>query len=141
MFFLLLGIRIPLRWQGIPLLVLTLIGVMGFGYLVAGATLIFKQSESLANLVENVLLFINGTMVPVDAMPSWLVRIARTLPSTQGIVLLRRAVLDGQSLASSWQDGSLIWLIAHSAIYVTAGWLAFGFCERMAKQQGSLGQY
>jgi ABC-2 type transport system permease protein len=141
MFLLLLGMKIPLRWQGIPILALTLIGVSGFGYVVAGATLIFKQSESLANLVENVLLFINGTMVPIDAMPSWLVSIAKTLPSTQGIVLLRRVVLDGQPLASSWQDGSLIWLIAHSAIYVTAGWLFFGFCERIAKEQGSLGQY
>jgi len=140
-FFLLLGIRIPLRWEGLPVLALTLIGVFGFGYVVAGATLIFKQCESLANLVENVLLLINGTMVPVDAMPGWLASVAMTLPTTQGIIVLRRVVLDGQSLTSAWRDGSLIWLVVHSAIYFAVGWLVFSFCERMAKERGSLGQY
>lgn len=140
-FFLLLDIRIPLRWEGIPILALTLIGVFGFGYIVAGATLVFKQSESLANVVENLLLFINGTMVPLDAMPAWLASIARAFPSTLGIAVLRRVVLDGRSLGLVWQDKSLVWLIVHSSICLAIGWLVFDRCERVAKKQGSLGQY
>jgi ABC-2 type transport system permease protein len=91
--------------------------------------------------MQNGLLFLSGALLPVEAMPEWLAAIARTLPSTQGIVVLRRVVLDGQSLASVWQDGSLIWLIVHSAIYLTVGCLFFSVCEQIAKKQGSLGQY
>jgi ABC-2 type transport system permease protein len=139
--FLLLGIRIPMRWEGLPVLALTLAGIYGAGFIVAGATLVYKQFESFANLMQNGLLFLSGALLPVEAMPEWLAAIARTLPSTQGIVVLRRVVLDGQSLASVWQDGSLIWLIVHSAIYLTVGCLFFSVCEQIAKKQGSLGQY
>jgi ABC-2 type transport system permease protein len=136
-----LGIRIPLRWEGLPVLALTLLGLSGFGFMVAGGMLIFKRFESFANLIQNTLLFLNGSIVPVGVMPSWLAGVARTLPSTQGIIVLRRVVLDGQSLVSACRDGSLVWLIVHSAVYLAVGWLVFGFCERVAKEQGSLGQY
>lgn len=55
--------------------------------------------------------------------------------------MIRRVVLGGQSLATVWQDGSLVWLLVHSAIYFIIGWVVFAWCERMAKEQGSLGQY
>jgi ABC-2 type transport system permease protein len=138
---LLVGMQVPMRWEGVAVLALMLVGVFGFGFMIAGAVLVFKQIESLANLVQNALLFLNGSMLPVEAMPGWMAAVVRTLPSTQGVVVLRKVVLGGQSLASVWQDRSLVWLVVHSAVYFAAGWLVFGFCERVAKEQGSLGQY
>ncbi len=67
--------------------------------------------------------------------------IAKTLPSTQGIIVLRRVILDGQSLAAVWQDGSLGWLILHSVLYFGGGLLIFRLWEQIAKRRGSLGQY
>lgn len=139
--FLFMGIDIPLRWEGLPVLALTLSGVCGFGFVVAGGMLVFKRFEALANLIQNTLLFLNGSIVPVGAMPGWLAAVARTLPSTQGIIVLREVVLDGQSLASAWRGESLMWLVVHSAISLAIGWLVLTHCERMAKEQGSLGQY
>jgi ABC-2 type transport system permease protein len=139
--YLLIGVKIPMRWEGLPVLALTLVGIYGSGFIVAGATLVYKQFESFANLMQNGLLFLSGALLPVESMPTWLATIARTMPSTQGIVVLRQVVLDGQSLASVWQSGSLIWLIVHSTIYLVIGWLFFGVCEQIAKRQGSLGQY
>lgn len=139
--YLIADIRIPMRWEGLLVLALTLAGIYGSGFIVAGATLVYKQFESFANLMQNGLLFLSGALLPVDDMPGWLAAIARTLPSTQGIVVLRRVILDGRSLVAVWQDGSLVWLIVHSAIYLTAGWLFFSVCEQFAKRQGSLGQY
>jgi ABC-2 type transport system permease protein len=126
---------------GVLVLLLTLLGILGFGFLIAGAVLVFKQVESLANLVQNVLIFLNGSLLPVEQMPRWLSSVAHVLPTTQGIVVLRRVVLDGQRLAAVWRDGSLPWLIAHSGLFLLAGWTVFLFCERAAKRQGSLGQY
>jgi len=138
---LLLRIRLPMRWEGLVILGITLVGVYGFGFVIAGMTLVFKQIESMANLIQNVLLFMNGTLLPIAVMPPWLAVIAQTLPSTQGIVVLRRVVLGGSSLAGTWRDGSLVWLLVHSTAYFAVGWAVFAYCERLAKARGSLGQY
>jgi len=138
---LLVGIRAPMNAAGVLVLLLTLLGILGFGFLIAGAVLIWKQVESLANLIQNVLLFLNGSLLPVEQMPPWLSAISYLFPSTQGIIVLRRVALDGQSLAAVWQDGSLVWLLVHSTLFLLGGWIVFVICERAAKKQGSLGQY
>jgi len=138
---LLLNIRFPMRWEGVVILLCTLIGTYGFGFILAGATLIFKQFESFSNLLQNALLFLNGTLLPTAVMPGWLAAVALTLPTTQGIIVLRRVVLDDVSLLSAWQDGSLMWLVVHSSLYFILGWIIFSYCETIAKRHGSLGQY
>jgi len=135
------GIGAPMNAAGVLVLLLTLLGILGFGYLIAGAVMVWKQVESLANLVQNVLLFLNGSLLPIDQFPPWLTAVAQVFPSTQGIIVLRRVVLGGQSLASVWQDRSLVWLIVHSGLFWAVGWIVFLFCERTAKRRGSLGQY
>ncbi|MBN2306160.1 MAG: ABC transporter permease, partial [Anaerolineae bacterium] len=63
------------------------------------------------------------------------------LPTTQGIIVLRRVLLDGESLADVWTDGALILLAVHSVVLFVVGLLVYATCERIAKRQGSLGQY
>ena len=138
---LLLGIHIPLRWEGIPVLLITLAGLFGFTLILSGAALVFKQISELADLVQNTLLFLTGSLLPISRFPTWLAAIAKTLPITQGIIVLRNVVLNGQSLSSSWSDQSLVWLLVHSTIYISAGWIIFKWCEHFARKQGSLGQY
>ncbi|HLH61208.1 MAG TPA: ABC transporter permease [Ktedonobacteraceae bacterium] len=136
-----LGIHFPLRWDGLLILVLTLAGLLGFTLILGGAALVFKQVDALADLMQNALLFLTGSLLPVSHFPNWLADIAKTLPITQGIIVLRNIELNGQSLATTWANGSLLWLIVHSAIYLSAGWIIFKWCERIAKRQGSLSQY
>ena len=120
------GFQLPMRWQGIPVLLLTLLGVLGSGYGTAGATPVFKKVTSFANLVQNVLLFLNGTVLPLQAMPGGLAVLARTLPSTQGILVLRQVMLDRPSLVAVWQNGSFVWLLVHSLTYPVVGRLILG---------------
>lgn len=137
----LLGISIPLRWQGLPVVVLSLIGLFGFTLALAGAAFVFKQVEPLSDLMQNLLLFLSGALLPIDRFPAWLAAIARGLPITQGIVVLRHVVLQRQSLGSAWVDHSMFWLILNSLAYLLCGWLVFKWCERIARQRGSLGHY
>lgn len=137
----LLGIHIPLRWESIPVLFLTLVGLFGFTLMLGGAALVFKQIEALADLFQNLLLFLTGSLLPINRFPDWLAAISRTLPITQGIDVLRNVTLGGQSLASAWTNGSLPWLVIHSLLYLVAGWIIFKWCEKVAKQQGSLSHY
>jgi len=138
---LILHIRVPLRWESIPVLLLTLVGLFGFTLILGGATLVFKQTEALADLIQNMLMFLTGSLLPIDHFPSWLALLARTLPITQGIDVLRRIMQHGESLASVWNDQSLVWLIVHSGIYLCVGWAVFKWCEKIAKRQGTLSQY
>jgi ABC-2 type transport system permease protein len=139
--YLLLNVRIPLRLEALPVLLVTLLGVFGFGFIIAGVMLIFKQIESFSNFLNNALAFLNGSFLPVSAMPIWMALIAKTLPSTQGIIVIREIILDGKSLAATWSEGSLGGLMINSVLYFVVGWLVFAVCERIAKNRGSLGQY
>ncbi|MCI0399065.1 MAG: ABC transporter permease [Chloroflexi bacterium] len=138
---LLLDIEIPLRPAGLLVFALTIVGLFGFGFLIAGATLIFKQVQALADLIQYALVFLNGALIPIDRFPGWLAAVAQALPTTQGIVVLRQVVLEGQSLGEVWAGGSLVWLGVHSAATFLGGWFFFKWCERAARQQGLLGQY
>jgi len=137
----LLNVRISWRIEALPALLITFIGILGFGYIVAGATLLFKQLESLTNLLNNALAFLNGAFLPISAMPAWLASISMTLPSTSGIIVIRAITLEGRSLLDTWQDGSLVALVANSVLYLLMGLGIFILCERIAKNRGSLGQY
>ena len=138
---LLLGIRIPVRLEGVPVFALTINGLYGFAFILGGATLVFKQVDALGNMLSNMLLFLNGSFLTVERMPVWLESVARALPTTQGIVVLRRVVLDGVPLAAVWQDGSLVWLTVHSVFFLLVGWAVFLWAERVARRRGLLGQY
>jgi ABC-2 type transport system permease protein len=138
---LLLNIRLPWTWEVLPLGALTLAGLYGFGYIVGGATLIFKQVESLANLLQNVLLFLNGALLPVALLPPAVERFALLLPSTWGIIALRQAMFEGATLATLWQDGTLQHLLVNTLVYFVGGLFIFQLCENHARRKGLLGQY
>ena len=140
-------LRIPVAFdfgtigRAAPVFALTMVGLFGFGYVVAGLTIVFKQVSSLINMVQNLLLFFGGVMLPVESLPPAVEVVARTLPSTQGISVLRQVVFGGQSLGNVWASGALPWLCVHAVAYFVLGWVFYARCEAVAKAQGSLGQY
>lgn len=136
-----IGFDPPTVARAVPVFGLTMVGLFGFGYVVAGVTIVFKQVSSLINMVQNLLLFFGGVMLPVENLPRGVELFARTLPSTQGIAVLRQVVFGGESLGDVWASGALPWLAVHAAAYFILGWVFYGWCEAVAKRQGSLGQY
>ncbi len=138
---LLIGIRLSLRWEALPVMVLTLAGLFGCSLMFGGAALIFKRVQALADVAQDLILFTNGTFVAISLLPRWLQDFCLALPTTYGIIVLRRVTLNGESLVALWRDNSLPLLIAHSTLYIVVGWLTFLACERVARRQGSLGQY
>ena len=138
---LIFGLRLTVGLAALPVFGLTLAGVFGFGFMIGGATLAFKRVEAVGNLVQNMLLFMNGTLLPVDHFPNWMAAISNTLPTTRGISALRAIVIDRQPLSRLWDDGTLAALAIHSALYLFAGWLTFTWCERYARRHGTLGHY
>lgn len=138
---LVMNIRLPLSLEVIPVFFLTTAGLLGFGFFVGGVTLLYKQTYSITSLIENMLIFLTGALVPVSFFPGWLEFFSKLLPGTQGIIVLRHVMLDNQSLMDAWSDNSLVSLLIGSSIYFIGGWLFFMWCEGIARRQGSLGQY
>ena len=138
---LVLRINLPLELAALPPFFLTMVGLFGFGYAIGGLTLMYKQISSVSNLVNNMLLFLNGALLPIQYFPEWLETTARMLPTTQGIIVLRRVVIDGASLTAVWEDGSMVFLAVQSVVFLMVGWVLFNIGERIAKWRGSLGQY
>lgn len=136
-----LHVHIPLSWASLPILLISLLGLFGLSLILCGAVLVFKQVDNLSDLIQNTLLFLAGTLVPLSSFPGWLAAISKLLPLTQGIVILRDISFSGLSLASTWTNGSLPWLIFQSLLYLGLGWTAFKVCEKVAMHQGLLGQY
>ncbi len=136
-------LQIPLTWRldALPVILIACAGMFGMGFMLAGLTLVYKQIYAAATVMTNVLIFMNGALAPISQFPPWLIVIAKILPSTLGIAVLRSVLLNGASLVDVWEDGSLPLLILHSAAYFVVGWLVLRFCTGIAKRQGSLGAY
>ena len=114
-----LGARIPFGVDFVVVLCMTMAGLFGVGLMVGGATLVLKNTSALSGTISNVLLFLNGTIMPVDRFPPWLESVSLLFPTTQGIIVLRKIGLEGGTLASTWSDGSLnlpYWALSHSAV-------------------------
>lgn len=134
-------VPIPLHWAALLPLVLLVLGSVGYSLILGGLTLLFKRLEILKELFQIVVLIFGGVLVPLERMPGWMATIARFLPLTPGIDVLRKTLLDEISLGTLAGDGTLPWLVSNAAAYLVLGIVIFRWCERIAKRRGTLGQY
>jgi ABC-2 type transport system permease protein len=135
------NITVPFSLTMIPILAITLIGLIGFGLGIAGAALLYKNVAGFVDLISTLLFYLNGSMLEIELLPSWAQVVARTLPTTQGIIVLRASVFDKVPILQLWREGSLYWLIMNSGLYFIGGLCLFLYAERLARQQGKLGLY
>jgi ABC-2 type transport system permease protein len=126
---------------GAPLFALTMAGLFGFGFAIAGLSLVVKRAGTAMGMLQTALLYFSGIMLPLEALAPEMAAVARVLPATLGVAALRELVFAQRSLGELWLDGAIPWLIVHSALYCALGWLIYRWCESIAKRQGSLGQY
>jgi ABC-type polysaccharide/polyol phosphate export permease len=134
----LLGVSIPLQPAGLLPAALTLIDIVGFALLIGGLALALPQIGAIAHLFSGLIFVLNGTLIPLEWYPTWVQTLARFLPTTLGIEVARRVVLQGQALSSVWADGTLPWLLIHTVGLFVLGWLVFLLNDRRAMRQGTL---
>ncbi len=134
----LLSISIPLRPAGLLPAALTLIDIAGFALLLGGLALALPQIGAIAHLFSGLILLLNGAFVPLEWFPGWVQTLARFLPTTLGVQVLRQVVLQGQSLGAVWADGTLPWLLIHAALFAVLGTLVFLLNDRRARRLGTL---
>ena len=82
---------------------------------------------------------LNGAYVPVYAYPDWLQVIAKLVPSTLGIDVMIRMLIDDSSLSQTWADHSLQWALLHAAVMLLLGWTVYQRQIRRGLREGRLG--
>lgn len=119
----------------IPLMLLTVWGVYGFGFAMGGLALVFKQVQAAFQIFQFVwLLFVLAPTV-LETMP-WV----KFLPVTWGVELIGRVLIGGQSLYTM-PVTDILFLAANSAFYFAVGYVGFKFLEGVARDKGLLGHY
>ncbi len=128
-----------LKWDALVPAVLTALDVAGFALLVGGIALTVASIGAINHVLYGIIGMLNGSYVPVFAYPDWLQLMAKLLPSTLGIDVMRRIVIDDGTLVSTWSDGSLPWLLLHTAVMLVAGWTVYQWQVRRGLRDGRLG--
>ncbi len=116
-----------------PLLFLTVVCMLGVGFMVAGLALVFKQIQAFLQIAQ----FIFFALV---AVPVGLSRWLELLPVVRGSTMIRAAMTEGVTLAG-FSAAAWALLVANTVVYFALGILLYKLAERRAMNRGLLGQY
>lgn len=123
----------------LPILVLTFMGLCGFGFILAGITLIFKRIGTLFLILP---FFPFGlAALPIENLSGNLQILAGILPLAQGVKLIRLVVLQNQGFIVLFINGEILILLLNSLFYLLIGMFGYKILEQIAKDKGLLGHY
>ena len=142
---LVLGLALSPVTVDLPLFAMALgMGAMTLAFMglaIAGIMLLAgSESWGLGDLLAGALYLFSGAVFPLDVLPSALRPIGLLLPVTYWLELIRRSLMQGESVPSTfvnWSDGTLVALLAAlTAVTGVAATILFRTCERIARQRG-----
>ena len=117
----------------LPILVPTLVSMIGVGFIVAGLSIVYKQIQALLQIMQ--FIFLGLVFVPLSTAP-WL----ELAPFVKGVDLTRQVMTEGLGLTQITPTDWLL-LLLNAAVYFLLGVMIFKACERRAMNRGLLGQY
>lgn len=143
----------------VVILSLTYLNLIGFGFMVGGLVLIFKQTGQLAIMVR--LLLMGVAIVASDVIETWrggmleVVRwLAHLLPITDAAICLKYVLVRNQMMEiensageivlehlSVFQHTSFYFLLLNCVIWTAIGLACFRLMEDWARDKGTLGAY
>lgn len=116
-----------------PILLITLLGVIGLGFIISSITLVYKQSGYIVQLFQFIAM--GMTFIPLTVLP-----ILKYAPFIYGLQLIREITINNSSIFSLTVS-DFVFLIINSLIYFIVGLYVFNRSEKFAKSKGLLGQY
>lgn len=128
-----------LKWDMLVPAALTLLDIAGFALLMGGIALTLTTIGAINHVVYSLVGLLNGSYVPVAVYPDWLQVVAKFVPSTLGIDVLRQILVDDRTLAATWSNGSLGWTLMHAVAMQLLGWTVYQWQVRRGLREGRLG--
>jgi ABC-2 type transport system permease protein len=106
------------------------------GIVVAGLTVVVKQTVALVTFVSTLIAVLSGVYFPISVLPPGLEAIAKALPFTWTLDVFRDALLGGDVSTTE-----VVLLVACGGLALPLSIVLFGLSVDYAKRQGSLAQY
>ncbi len=138
------GGRGTLQFDFLPtvtLLALTYVNLIGFGFMVGGLVLIFKQTGQIAILIR---LGMIGLAFPaqenINQWPLFLQTIIHVLPVTNAAICLNDVLIEGVGTAV-FGYRAFYFLILSCVIWTAIGISLFRYMEDWSRDKGTLGAY
>jgi len=129
------------------LLTLTFINLLGFGFMMGGLVLVFKQVGQVAILIRMVLfglaIYASEDILYQHPVVS---SVMHALPITDAAICLKHVLIKNHTLADGTvlpllQHPSLFYLVLSCFIWTSIGVAVFKFMENWSRARGTLGAY
>lgn len=117
----------------LPILIFTLISMVGVSFMIAGLAIIFKQISSFLQVFQFILMGL--TFAPLSTMPY-----LALLPVTKGVDMARGIMIYNKSLID-FNGLDYLSLVSNAIVYILLGIIVFKRCEKTAMVKGVLGQH
>jgi len=129
------------------LLTLTFINLLGFGFMVGGLVLVFKQVGQIAILLRMGLFALAVFAREEMLHQGWaLAAVTHALPVTDAAICLKYVLIQDQGRLTGdfmpvYALPSFFWLIVSCVVWTAVGVVVFEFMERWSRSKGTLGAY
>lgn len=117
----------------IPIIIVTLISMLGISFMIAGLAIIVKQIQAFLQIFQFVLMGL--VFVPLTTAP-----FLAFAPFVKGVDMVRTVMMENLTLTDLPLSDYGV-LILNSLVYLILGLVVFQRCERIAMRKGLLGQY
>ena len=133
---LVLDINFGLSIYVLPVFIITMIGLYGFGVFLSSLTLLYTKTASFESIISYFFLFFTGAIIPLSQLPTAIGNLARYLPLTLGIEISKYTVEH-----NSLDPSDLVFLSINSGIYLLLGILFYKFVINKGKKSGFSSKY
>ncbi|MBD3406576.1 MAG: hypothetical protein GF411_10720 [Candidatus Lokiarchaeota archaeon] len=124
----------------IIILLIMVFALYGFGFMVAGLILVFKDPSVLTQLISESTYMLSPIQYPVQALPRSAQAIAYIVPTTIGIITIREIAINGtMNLLTFIQSIGALGILA--LIFWGIGMASFKWAEKWTKQRGHMGGF
>jgi ABC-type polysaccharide/polyol phosphate export permease len=116
------------------------IGLYGFGFMVAGLILVFKDPSVLTQLVSEATYMVSPVQYPIQVLPTNVRFFAYLIPTTIGIITIREIAITG-----IFDLLSFVQVLGNLGILAVLFWIlgiaAFKYSEKWTKERGHMGGF
>lgn len=123
------------------LMFLTYVNLIGFGFMVGGLVLVFKQTGQVAMILRLGLMGIALTVSEkIYDWPAPLRILAHMAPITDATICLKRVLLEGVGMGIV-THASFFYLLISCFVWTALGLVCFKYMENWSRDKGTLGVY
>jgi ABC-2 type transport system permease protein len=116
---------------------LTIFDALGYGLIMTALVVRVPSIGAITHVANMLVMVFGGMLIPISIYPHGLEIFARVIPTALGVQSVN-TILAGHGLGATWSDGTLPWLLAHTAIVVTAGFSLYVINIHHAQREGGL---